>query len=131
MYCCLGITKVLAKEIAPFNIRVITVLLGSFNTNMPNAYVVGNNPFPEAYKSTVAGLFLDYIESGKIVPKGDKDKAMKALYQLVVGEGFGAGKEKETFLPLGSEMIPRMTGVQEYLTHAKEVFGEITESVSQ
>ncbi|KAI1366446.1 hypothetical protein F5Y08DRAFT_301178 [Xylaria arbuscula] len=126
-----GITKVLAKEVAPFNIRVITVLLGSFNTNMPNAYVVGKNPFPEVYRNTVAGLFLDYIEGGKIVPKGDKDKAMKALYQLVVGEGFGAGKEKETFLPLGSEMIPRMTGVQEYLAHAKEVFGDITESVSQ
>ncbi|KAK5625993.1 hypothetical protein RRF57_001709 [Xylaria bambusicola] len=124
-------SRVLAKEVAPFNIRVITVLLGSFNTNMPNAYVLGKNPFPEAYKSTEAGQFLDILHSGNIVPRGDKDKAMKALYQLIVGEGFGAGKEKETFLPLGIEMIGRITKTQDYLAHAKEVFGQITESVSQ
>ncbi|KAI1278270.1 hypothetical protein F5Y07DRAFT_361244 [Xylaria sp. FL0933] len=125
-----GLTKVLAKEVAPFNIRVLTVILGSFNTNMPNAYVLGQNPVPEEYKGTVAGQFLDFLEKGNIVPKGDKDKAMRAFYQLVVGEGFGAGKESEKILPLGSEMIARMTGVQDQLAHAKEVFGEVTKGVS-
>ncbi|KAI0517960.1 hypothetical protein F5B22DRAFT_86029 [Xylaria bambusicola] len=126
-----GIARVLAKEVEPFNIRVITVLLGSFNTNMPNAYMHGKSPVPEAYKGTEAGRFLDILDSGNIVPRGDKDKAMKALYQLVVGEGFGAGKEKETFLPLGIEMLARITKTQEYLAHSKEIFGEITASVSQ
>ncbi|KAI1420337.1 NAD(P)-binding protein [Xylaria sp. FL1777] len=125
-----AITKVLAKEVAPLNIRVLTVLLGSFNTNMPNAYVLSKNPFPEDYNNTIARQFLDLIQSGKIIPKGDKDKAMKALYQLVVGEGFGAGKESETFLPLGIEMTARMTLIQDQLAHAKEVFGEITNGVS-
>ncbi|KAI0429051.1 hypothetical protein F5Y09DRAFT_311325 [Xylaria sp. FL1042] len=125
-----GLTKVLAKEVAPFNIRVLTVILGSFNTNMPNAYVLSQNPFPEEYKGTIAGKFLELLEAGNIVPKGDKDKAMKAFYQLVVGEGFGAGKESEKIFPLGSEMMVRMTGVQDGLAHAKEVFGEITNGVS-
>ncbi|KAI3333788.1 putative short-chain oxidoreductase [Ustulina deusta] len=124
-----AVTKVLAKEVAPFNIRVLTVLLGSFDTNMPNAYILGKTPFPEEYKDTVSGLFIDYLESGTIVPKGNKDKAMKAVYQLIVGEGFGAGKENERFLPLGSEMMARMTLVQDQLAHAKDVFGEVTNGV--
>ncbi|KAI0389473.1 NAD(P)-binding protein [Xylariaceae sp. FL0594] len=125
-----ALTKVLAKEVAPFNIRVITVLLGTFNTNMPNAFVFGKTPLPEEYKGTVAGQIMDYIGAKKIVPNGDKDKAMKAVYQLVVGEGFGAGNESERFLPLGADMTARMTLVQDQLAHAKEVFGHVTNNVS-
>ncbi|KAI5928243.1 NAD(P)-binding protein [Camillea tinctor] len=124
-----ALTKVLAKEVAPFNIRVITVVLGTFNTNMLNSYVFGKTPLPEEYKDTVAGHIMSYIASGKVVPNGDKDKAAKAIYQLVVGEGFGAGKEAERLLPLGSDMTTRMTLVQDQLAHAKEVFGDITNNV--
>ncbi|KAI0977488.1 NAD(P)-binding protein [Xylaria arbuscula] len=125
-----ALSKVLAKEVAPFNIRVLTILLGTFNTNMMNAYVFGKTPLPDEYKGTVAGQIMDYIGSGKIIPNGDKDKAMKAVYQLIVGEGFGAGKEKEKFLPLGADMTARITLVQDQLAHAKEVFGEVTNGVS-
>ncbi|KAI1173814.1 NAD(P)-binding protein [Nemania sp. FL0916] len=124
-----ALTKVLAKEVASFNIRVLTVLLGGFNTNMPNAYIFGKAPVPEEYKGTVAAQIIDYIGAGKIIPNGDKDKAMKAVYELIVGEGFGAGKEHEQFLPLGADMTARMTLVQDYLAHAKEVFGEVTNGV--
>ncbi|KAI1436224.1 NAD(P)-binding protein [Xylaria sp. CBS 124048] len=125
-----ALTKVLAKEVAPFNIRVLTVLLGTFNTNMLSTYIFGRVPLPGEYKGTVAGQIMDSIGSGKIIPNGDKDKAMRAVYQLIVGEGFGAGKENEKFLPLGSDMTARMTLVQDQLAHAKEVFGEITNSVN-
>ncbi|KAI0465615.1 NAD(P)-binding protein [Xylaria cf. heliscus] len=124
-----AVNKVLAKEVAPFKIRVLTVLLGTFNTNMANAYIFGKAPVPDDYKGTVAGHIMDYIGSGKIIPNGDKDKAMKAVYQLIVGEGFGAGKENESFLPLGSDMTARMTLVQNQLAHAKEVFSEVTNGV--
>ncbi|KAJ2994575.1 hypothetical protein NUW58_g1518 [Xylaria curta] len=124
-----ALTKVLAKEVAPFNIRVLTVLPGAFNTNMVNSYVFGKAPLPDDYKGTVAGQFMDYLASSKIIPNGDKDKAMKAVYQLIVGEGFGAGKEKEKFLPLGVDITARMTLVQDQLAHAKEVFGEVTNGV--
>ncbi|KAI0437526.1 putative short-chain oxidoreductase [Xylaria telfairii] len=124
-----ALNKVLAKEVAPFNIRVLTVLLGTFNTNMINAYMFGGATVPDDYKGTVADQIMDYIGSGKIVPNGDKEKAMKAVYQLIIGEGFGIGKENEKFLPLGSDMTARMTLVQGQLAHAKEVFGEITNGV--
>ncbi|KAF2202638.1 putative short-chain oxidoreductase [Delitschia confertaspora ATCC 74209] len=121
-----GLTRVLAKEVAPFNIRALTVVLGTFNTNMGNASVFTKTPLPEDYKGSVADQMIQFLQSGKFTAliNGDKDKAMKAVYEVVVGEGSGAGKEAERFLPLGSDMIPRIKGVQEYLSHGLEVFGD-------
>ncbi|KAI0526485.1 NAD(P)-binding protein [Xylaria bambusicola] len=124
-----AVSKVLAKEVEPFGIRVLTILLGTFNTGMLDVCILGKAPLPDEYKDTLVGQFIDIMRTGKLVPNGDKDKAMKAVYQLVVGEGFGVGKEKEKFMPLGPDMTTRMTIVQDQLAHAKEVFGEITNGV--
>lgn len=70
---------------------------------MGNAAVVSKNPLPEDYKGSVSEQMINFLSNGKIVPKGDKDKAMKAVYDVVVGEGAGAGREGERFLPLGSD----------------------------
>ncbi|KAK5629601.1 hypothetical protein RRF57_005316 [Xylaria bambusicola] len=96
---------------------------------MLDVCVLGRALLPDEYKDTVAGQFIDIMRTGKLVPNGDKDKAMKAVYQLVVGEGFGAGKEKEKFMPLGLDMTTRMSLIQDQLAHAKEVFGDITNGV--
>ena len=125
-----GLTKVLAKEVAPFNIRALTVVLGTFNTNMGNAAVLSKNPLPDDYKGSVAEQMIQFISSGKIVPNGDKDKAMKAVYEVVVGEGAGAGREAERFLPLGTDMTVRVKMVQEYLAHGLEVFADVTNNVN-
>lgn len=122
-------TKVLAKEVAPYNIRALTVVLGTFNTNMGNAAGLGKNPLPDDYKGSVAEQMIQFISSGKLVPNGDKDKAMKAVYEVVVGEGAGFGREAERFLPLGSDMTARVKTLQEYLAQGLEVFGNVTENV--
>ncbi|GIJ83637.1 hypothetical protein Asppvi_002467 [Aspergillus pseudoviridinutans] len=124
-----ALTKILAKEVAPFNIRTLTVVLGTFNTNMLNAVVLGKTPLPDDYRGTITEQMQDLLVSGKIKLNGDKDKAMQALYQVVVGEGVGEGHEPEKLLPLGSDMTPRLKGVQDYLGHALEVFGSVTNSV--
>ncbi|EAL90727.1 SDR family oxidoreductase [Aspergillus fumigatus Af293] len=124
-----ALTKILAKEVAPFNIRTLTVVLGTFNTNMINSIVLGKTPLPEDYKGTFTGQVQGLLLNGKIKPNGDKDAAMQAVYQVVVGEGVGEGHEAEKLLPLGSDMTPRLKGVQDYLGHALEVFGSVTNSV--
>lgn len=96
---------------------------------MLNVYTPGKTQLPDEYKDTVVGQLMDFIGSGKLVPNGDKDKAMKATYQLIAGEDFGAGKEQEKFLPLGADMTACMTLIQNQLAHAKEVFGEVTNGV--
>ncbi|KAL7629759.1 hypothetical protein AAE478_001282 [Parahypoxylon ruwenzoriense] len=128
-----GVTRVLAKEVAPFNIRALTVVLGVFNTNMMNATVVGEKPLPEDYKGSVSDRMIQFLSGGAIpgtpFAAADKDKAMKAVYEVVVGEGVGAGREAERLLLLGPDMILRAKGVHEYLGHALEVFKDTTSNV--
>lgn len=124
-----ALTKILAKEVAPFNIRTLTVVLGTFNTNMPNSVVLGKLPLPENYKGTVVEHIQRILVDGKLKPNGDKDKAMQALYEVIVGEGVGESHQNEKLLPLGSDMTPRVRGVQDYLGHALEIFGSVTNSV--
>ena len=126
----IALTKVLAKEVAPFNIRTLTVGLGTFNTNMLNAVVLGKNPFPDDYKESASEQMIQLLKSGKIPVSGDKDKAMKVVYEVVMGEGAGAGLEAERFLPLGIDMTARVKLVQDYLAHSLEVFGDVGNSVN-
>ena len=60
---------------------------------MGNAAVLGKNPLPDDYKGSVAEQMIQFIFSGKVIPNGDKDKAMKAVYEVMVGEGAGAGRK--------------------------------------
>ncbi|KAL2148864.1 hypothetical protein VTH82DRAFT_1550 [Thermothelomyces myriococcoides] len=124
-----GLSRVMAKEVAPFNIRVLTVQLGTFNTNMGNATILGKNPLPEDYKGSVADQMMQFMASGKFQGDGDKDKAMKAVYEVVVGEGIGAGREAERLLPLGRDLAARIKTVQDYYSHAIEVFDDICNNV--
>ncbi|KAL8758838.1 MAG: hypothetical protein Q9199_001188 [Rusavskia elegans] len=124
-----ALTKILAKEVALFNIRALTVVLGTFNTNFGNAAVFGKNPFPEEYRGSFSEKMIQAISAGKVPVNGDKDKAMKAVYEVVVGEGAGTGHEAEKFLPLGSDMTVRVKGVQDAFAHSLEVFKHVTNSV--
>ena len=122
--------KALAKEVAPFNIRVLTVIIGGFNTNLGNSAAFGKTPLPDDYKGSVAEQMMKVIAAGTFPIKGDKDKAMKGFYQVVVGEGPGEGLEAERFLPLGTDMTARVKGVRDDLDHSLQVFPEITNNLN-
>ncbi|KAF7560172.1 hypothetical protein G7046_g3970 [Stylonectria norvegica] len=125
-----GITRALTKEVGPFNIRTLTAILGTFNTDFGKGALEGATPITGDYEGSPSQQLIQWISSGKFVPSGDKEKAMKALYEIVVGEGVGVGKENEIFLPLGPDMINRVKGVQKYLAHSVEVFGDISENLT-
>ena len=55
---------------------------------------------------------------------------MKAVYEVVVGEGVGTGNEAEKLLLLGTDMIDRAKTARDYLDHALEVFGEVARKVA-
>lgn len=125
-----GMTKVLAKEVAAYNIRTLTVVLGTFNTSLGLNAKFGKTPLPEDYKGTMAENMITWLQSGKVPINGDKDKAMKAVYDVVVGHGIGSGNESEPLLLLGSDMVPRAKLVQDTLAHSLEVFGSFTNGVN-
>ncbi|AEO69089.1 uncharacterized protein THITE_42761 [Thermothielavioides terrestris NRRL 8126] len=124
-----ALSRTLVKEVSPFNIRVLTVQPGTFNTNMFNATILGRNALPDDYRGSVAEQTMRGLASGAFQADGDKDKAMRAVYELVVGEGVGAGRESERLLPLGRDLVARLKGVQEYYAHALEVFGDVCNNV--
>lgn len=122
-------SKALAKEVEAFNIRILTVLLGTFNTGMGDATILGENPLPDDYKGSMSEKLMEMMSTGKFAPNGDKDKAMKAVYDVVVGEGVGKSHEAERALPLGRDLAGRIQVVQNYLSHAIEVFGDVCNNV--
>ena len=123
-------TKVLAKEVAPFNIRALIVSLGAFNTDMTKqSSAVGKNAMPDDYKGSVTEQTMQVLSQGTFTPDGDKDKAMRAVYEVVMGEGVGKGHEGERFLPLGRDMVPKIKQVQGWLAQSLEVFGDVCNNV--
>lgn len=119
----------MAKEVAEFNIRTLTALLGGFDTSMGTRTRVGKEPLAEDYKGTTAGKTLQYMTSGQFSADGDTIKGVKAIYEVIMGEGAGAGKVGEMFLPLGREMEARVKLVRDRLDHSWEVFGDVATNV--
>ncbi|KAJ5693075.1 Short-chain dehydrogenase/reductase SDR [Penicillium macrosclerotiorum] len=122
-------SRVLAKEVTPFNVRLLTVWLGTFRTNFGNASQFSEGPLPDDYRGSVAENMMDAIKSGKFVGDGDTEKAAKAILEVVLGQGAGTSLEAERFLPLGRDMLTRVGLVRDQCGHALEVFGDICGNV--
>lgn len=114
---------------AEFNVRTLTVLLGAFNTTMSTHAAAGKESIAKDYEGTVAVKTLELMHGGKFVADGDTLKGAKAVYEVVIGEGVGAGKVGELFLPLGRDMEARVKLVRDRLDHCWEVFGDIATNV--
>ncbi|KAJ5266733.1 hypothetical protein N7478_009541 [Penicillium angulare] len=123
-------TRVLAKEVSSFNIRPLTVWLGTLNTNIGNVSPVLPGPVPDDYRGSAAEQMMEAIRGRKFAGNGHKGKAAKAIYEVVVGEGAGAGREEERFLPLGADMVSRIGLIRDQSDHALQVFGEISNGIA-
>lgn len=122
-------TKVLAKEVAPFNIRTLTVFLGGLRTNMGATVRVGAVPLADDYKDSVVDHVRAFMHGGHFVGDGDPVKAANAIYDVVVGKGVGEGRENELFLPLGIELEARVKLVSDRLNHCWDAFGSVATNV--
>lgn len=127
---CLDVTKTLAKEVAEFNVRLLLVWLGGFDTSMIQAVNKTRTPLDPDYKDTVVGKTMEVLAGGNFPVTGDHKKAVKAIYEVVVGEGVGEGKEKEVQMILGSDAAGRLGEVQKGYEHMMDTFGEICHNVA-
>lgn len=82
----------------------------------------------------MVGKFMDLMKNGAYdnagIINGDKDLAMKALYEVIVAEGGGAGKEAQKLLPLGKDACDRINMVKAYLDDSLVSFGDVARSVA-
>ncbi|WYZ33725.1 hypothetical protein EsH8_I_000001 [Colletotrichum jinshuiense] len=127
-----GVSKVLAKEMAPFGVRVLTVALGSFDTNMGPTVRLASNKMPPDYEGTalekVFNLMAASATSG-FPADGDHLKAVQVIYEVITGTGVGEGKEGERMLPLGRDMAKRVDEVVEGWQRTMDVFRDVCNSV--
>jgi NAD(P)-dependent dehydrogenase (short-subunit alcohol dehydrogenase family) len=99
----------LYHEMKPFNVRVLIVEPGAFRTGMPNALVAPEKPLPEEYNGTITQLMLSAMQAGTFKPKGDVEKAVRAIFDVVTGTGQAEGMEEFLRLPLGKDGSERWT----------------------
>ncbi|KAK2024411.1 NAD(P)-binding protein [Colletotrichum zoysiae] len=127
-----GISKVLAKEIAPFGVRVLTVALGTFNTNMGSGVKFASKPTPREYEGSEMEKLTKLVAGAATEGfpfDGDHLKAAQVIYEVVTGTGVGEGKEAERVLPLGRDMAKRVSGVVEGWQRTMGVFGDVCNNV--
>jgi hypothetical protein len=89
----------------------------------------GNDRCPTTTRDLQTEKALAYLTSGDFTVEGDAQKAVEAIYEVIVGEGVGKGKEAERYLPLGRDLVVRMKEVKDQLSHSLEVFEDVASNV--
>ncbi|KAH9476306.1 putative oxidoreductase YusZ [Psilocybe cubensis] len=97
-----AITEAFMSELAQFNIKVLLVAPGSFRTEgiYGHSYYT-DNPIP-AYDK-LRGISKTRFESVGGTEKGDPDKAVKAIIEVVTGEGRAKDRPWPNYLILGED----------------------------
>ncbi|KAH6657220.1 hypothetical protein BKA67DRAFT_554609 [Truncatella angustata] len=121
--------RTLAVEMKDFNVRVLSVEPGVFDTSIIGALQFQTQPLEADYKNKPIDMMLSLQKSKSHIPDGDTKKGVEAIYEVVVGEGVGTGHENEPVLPLGREAYQMF---QNHITQWKQtmdVFGHICNNV--
>lgn len=121
----------MAREVKGFNVRILTVNPGTFDTPMESALQMQESPLEKDYERHEVGIYMDHMRRGDVKLNGDTKKGIKAIYEVVVGEGVGKGHENQPVLPLGSDMIRYINNDIAQWTETINVFGEVCKGVDR
>jgi hypothetical protein len=117
----------MAKELAPFDIRILTVQLGAFDTSFVNDLAVTKTPYPDDYQDSMTQKVIDSLKD--FHPDGDHKKAIKVIYEFAVGEGVGKGMEQERVLVLGRDMWRSWEDATKQMLRASEISKDVCNNV--
>jgi hypothetical protein len=127
-----GMSQGLAKEVAPFGIRILIVQPGAFTTNILNTVPLTEKPLSTAYKDTavgkLVGLFDGPTGERSFAAENDVEKGCQAIFEVVTGTGRGEGKKKYLRLPLSKDSAMRTMEHVQRLKEGYNVFQGIWES---
>ncbi|KIW45910.1 uncharacterized protein PV06_01616 [Exophiala oligosperma] len=122
---------VLAKELASFNVRMITINAGLYETNVATNGKFAANGVSDAYiNSTVGkvlGVMQEYVQNEETAP-GDAKKFGERLVDVVDGRGLGAGLEKNLRFLFGKDAITLSDVVMKQMAEDFEASKEIAQS---
>lgn len=97
---------------------------------MQNAIQLGEQQLPTDYDNTVPHKFIEALKKGTYPLVGDKDKAARQIFDVVVAQGAGEGRASEPILPLGPDIPMRFREAAARLNHAVDVFEAVSNSVA-
>jgi hypothetical protein len=103
--------------------------VGAFNTSIGSKVKFGAMPLPDDYNGSGSQQMMEALVKRQFPLGGDKDKAMKVLYEVIIGEGVGKDRQAEHILPLGADIADRLSLVRDQLTHALDIFGHDANNV--
>jgi len=97
-----SLTETLSAELAPFNISVLLVAPGTFRTEgMYGQQYHTSNPIAD--NNALRQLSMTRLGSVPGTEKGDPDKAMEVVVDVVRGEGVAKGRPWPGYLVLGED----------------------------
>jgi len=99
----------LASEVSPFGIRVLIVEPGAFRTQFLASYQTPQAGMNAAYENTPVGTTLKYLSGLNGTQKGDVEKGVSVIFDVVMKSGVAESlRGKEILrLPLGSDCVGR------------------------
>lgn len=101
-------SEALSAEVKSFNIRVLIVSPGWFQSNFAAAVVLPAKVLEEEYEETVVGEMVGNArEMGEMKGPGDVEKGVKAIFDVVTKRGLAEGMEEFLRLPLGKDGAAR------------------------
>ncbi|RYP81021.1 hypothetical protein DL770_006011 [Monosporascus sp. CRB-9-2] len=108
-----ALSEGLAREVAPFGIRVLIVEPGAFRTNFIRAMQEvsgGDNPeLPDDYRGTPVEDALRRFNGYHGRQRGDPAKGVERIFEAVTGEGMaGRLRGRVTRLVIGEDALTRM-----------------------
>ncbi|CAD6448206.1 838776e8-a29c-4e5a-bd07-7419bc6bf1dd-CDS [Sclerotinia trifoliorum] len=124
-----GMSEGLAKEVAPFEIRVLIVQPGAFTTNMMDAVHMTEKPLSDVYKNTQVGEFVGaFGENATFAAPNDVEKGCQAIFKVITSTGRGANKVNYIRMPLSKGCAQRTREHIKVLQEGHDVFRDIWES---
>ncbi|CAH0058193.1 unnamed protein product [Clonostachys solani] len=120
---------VMGKELALFNVRTLTIHLGAFDTPFAsNSVRTTSNPLPSDYDGSIVAKVVGSVKQ-KFTPDGDHKKATQVMYEMIMGEGYGKGKESERSMLLGRDMWACQQAAADKIMHKMNTFEAICNNV--
>ncbi|TVY40364.1 putative oxidoreductase [Lachnellula subtilissima] len=104
-----GMSEGLAREVSPFGIRVLIVEPGAFRTQFLASFQSPRSGMNAAYENTPTGNTLKYLAGLDGTQRGDAEKGVSVIFDVVMKSGVAAGiGDREVLrLPLGSDCVGR------------------------
>jgi NAD(P)-dependent dehydrogenase (short-subunit alcohol dehydrogenase family) len=120
-----GLSESMREELKPFGIRVHIVEPGVFRTEFLQPIAQGNNISANKHGYVDLGGMLQGMNGNQ---PGDPEKGVQRMYEIVTGDGMGAGVGDMLRIPLGSDCFGMLATKIQSLTETHDKAKQIAVS---